>query len=137
MKVLVDTCIWSLAFRRRSRTQDSDSKLVRELEELIRENRAQLIGPVRQELLSGISAPAQYQSLRRQLRAFADEPLRLTDFERAAHVANECRKKGVASAAVDALLCAVAMERCWTVFTSDADFGHYAAVVPLSLHDPR
>jgi hypothetical protein len=81
MKVLVDTCIWSLAFRRRSRTQDSDSKLVRELEELIRENRAQLIGPVRQELLSGISAPAQYQSLRRQLRAFADEPLRLTDFE--------------------------------------------------------
>jgi hypothetical protein len=137
MKVLVDTCIWSLAFRRRSRIQDSDSKLVRELEELIRESRAQLIGPVRQELLSGISAPAQYESLRRQLRAFADEPLRLTDFERAAHVANECRRKGVTSAAVDALLCAVAMERSWTVFTSDADFGHYAGVVPLSLHDPR
>jgi len=137
MKVLVDTCIWSLALRRRSSTQDTDSKLVRELEELIRENRAQLIGPVRQELLSGISAPTQNESLRRQLRAFADEPLRLTDFERAAHVANECRRKGVASAFVDALLCAVAMERSWTIFTSDADFGHYAGVVPFSLHHPR
>jgi predicted nucleic acid-binding protein len=137
MKVLVDTCIWSLAFRRRSRTQDSDAKLVRELEELIRENRAQLIGPVRQELLSGISAPAQYESLRRQLRAFADEPLRLKDFEKAAHVANECRRKGVVSASVDALLCAVAMERSWSVFTSDADFGRYSGVVRLSLHNPR
>ncbi|MFO7766132.1 MAG: hypothetical protein R6V33_06850 [Pelovirga sp.] len=51
MNVLVDTCIWSLALRRKKSEQDA---VVNELGELISEGRAQLIGPIRQELLSGI-----------------------------------------------------------------------------------
>ena len=137
MRVLVDTCIWSLAFRRRSGVPGSDSALVSELEELIRENRAQLIGPVRQELLSGISDEKQYESLRRLIRAFTDEPLRLADFEHAARIANNCRRNGIAASAIDALMCAVAMERSWSVFTSDRDFAGYATIIPLSLHLPR
>jgi len=49
MKVLVDTCIWSLAFRRR---EQRDPLLIQELSALIRELRVQMIGPIRQELLS-------------------------------------------------------------------------------------
>ena len=134
MIVLVDTCIWLLAFRRRSGTA---SPLIRELEELVRENRARLIGPVRQELLSGISDDKQYESLRRQIRAFDDEPLRLADYESAARIANACRSKGVAASAIDALICAVAIERKWAVFTSNRDFDAYTKVVPLSLHVAR
>jgi len=137
MRVLVDTCIWSLAFRRRSTHPAPLAALVYELEELIRENRAQLIGPIRQELLSGISDEKQYDALRRQIRAFPDEALNVADFEHAARVANNCRRKGIAASPIDALICAVALQRSWSVFTLDKDFTGYAEVVPVSLHSAR
>ena len=71
MKVLVDTPIWSLAFRRKKTNQSSEKlKLKEELIELIRELRAIIIGPIRQELLSGISNKEQYLSLKDKLAAF-------------------------------------------------------------------
>jgi hypothetical protein len=41
MKIIVDTCIWSLAFRQNRQTTDS---AVGELGELIQESRVQLLG---------------------------------------------------------------------------------------------
>jgi len=61
MKVIVDTSVWSLAL---SRNQDIENKYVEELEELIKEVRVQLIGPVRQELLCGIKSEKQYKVLK-------------------------------------------------------------------------
>ena len=52
MKIIVDTCVWSLALRRK---ESLEPEYVNKLKELIKEVRAQLIGPVRQELLSGIT----------------------------------------------------------------------------------
>ena len=49
--VLVDTSIWSLALRRANAGQSYE---VRELHQLISDSRVVLIGPIRQELLSGI-----------------------------------------------------------------------------------
>ena len=49
MKVLVDTSIWSLSLRRDSK-QNQEYKA--ELSELIKEVRVQIIGPIRQEILS-------------------------------------------------------------------------------------
>ena len=73
MTVLVDTSVWSLALRRRSRSLSAEEELVRgELAELIREGRAQMIGPMRQEVLSGIRSRSQYERLRQDLRAFED-----------------------------------------------------------------
>ena len=43
MKVIVDTSVWSLALRRNEPRED---EYVLELKELIKEARAQLIGPV-------------------------------------------------------------------------------------------
>ena len=51
--------IWSLAFRRRERNP-ADQVLVDELTELIRETRIVMIGPIRQEVLSGIAHIAQF-----------------------------------------------------------------------------
>ena len=57
MKVIVDTCVWSLALRRRS---EAKNPVVTELEELVREGRAQLMGAIRQEILSGIPQRAKF-----------------------------------------------------------------------------
>ena len=69
MNVLVDTSVWSLALRRKAKR---NPEIVDELTELVREGRVVMTGPVRQELLSGIKADAQFRTLRERLRAFPD-----------------------------------------------------------------
>lgn len=135
MKVLVDTCIWSLALRR----PDGQplNPVVAELAELIRESRVQLIGPVRQEILSGVRSVPQFVRLRDQLRAFPDLPLESADHERAAELFNACRAKGVRGSNTDLLICAMA-ERCrLSVFTTDHDFECFAQHIPVRLHALR
>jgi hypothetical protein len=61
MKVLIDTPIWSLALRREKALSRGEQVLIAELNELINEVRVALIGPIRQELLSGISNDEQFR----------------------------------------------------------------------------
>ena len=87
MNVLVDTSVWSLALRRKSQGLGASEKLlVQELSEIIQEGRAQIIGLVRQELLSGIKTAEQYETLRLHLRSFRDEVVTTSDHEDAAKV---------------------------------------------------
>jgi predicted nucleic acid-binding protein len=138
MKVLVDTCVWSLALRGKRRKLHTAEVLAKtELAELVREGRVQMIGPIRQELLLGISEGQQYAGLRDRLRAFADEPLETPDYEEAARISNQCRSRGVAGSPVDFLICAVAVSRGWQIFSSDVDFHHYAKHFPVPLYEPR
>jgi len=138
MMVLVDTSVWSVALRRQAGQLTAGERAVREeLAELIREGRARLIGPVRQEVLSGIRTEAQYQRLRQHLRAFPDPQLAVEDYEEAAQANNRCRAQGVSGSAIDFLICAIAMRRNWPVFTTDRDFLNYARVLPISLYRPR
>lgn len=134
MNVLVDTSVWSLALRR---ARPSDSPVVRELAELIRERRVVMVGPVRQEILSGVRDPRQFRHLRNHLRAFPDVVAGTADFEAAAHVYNRCRAAGIQGSNTDCLICALALARGFAVFTTDADFRAYRRVVPLVLHEPR
>ena len=53
MKVIIDTCIWSLALRK---NEPQNNTYITELKELIKEVRVQLLGSIRQELLSGIKS---------------------------------------------------------------------------------
>ncbi len=138
MNVLVDTSAWSLALRRsREQLSEAEQVLVAELKELIQEGRARLIGLIRQELLSGIRTPSQFEKLRALLRSFPDEPIHTLDHEAAAEAGNQCRRRGIAVSAVDALICAIAMRRQWSLFSTDPDFETMARVVPLRLHVPR
>lgn len=130
MKVLVDTSVWSLALRRRSPAHPS----VDELRRLIVAGRAALVGPVRQELLSGIREIAVFERLQEQLAAFDDEPLTAADFERAAAFFNTCRARGLQGSNTDFLLCAVAVGHGMPLLTTDEDFARYAAVLPVLLH---
>ena len=135
MLVLVDTPIWSLALRRRDADLNPrEQRLTTALRELIQDGRAQLVGPVRQELLSGIREESSFKKLRDQLRAFEEVPLNVTDYEEAARLNNQCRARGIAGSAIDFLISATALRRNWQIFTTDHDFLRYAAVLPLKLY---
>ncbi len=131
MKVLVDTSVWSLALRRRAAASRPE---VEELRSLIDEGRVAMIGPIRQELLSGIRTVEAFERLRDHLRPYPDEPLETADFERAAEHFTTCRARGVQGSNTDFLICAVAERRNLPILTTDADFPRFAAVVPITLH---
>lgn len=135
MIVLVDTPVWSLALRRHpEHLSGPERNLAKTLAELIREGRAQLLGPIRQELLSGIREEAQFKKLRDYLRAFGEPPLETADYEEAARMNNQCRTRGIAGSAIDFLICAAAHRRGWAIFTTDQDFQNYASALPLTLY---
>ena len=133
--VLVDTCVWSLALRRQAASPDEG--VANELRELIREMRVQMVGPVRQELLSGVREQEQFLVLRDHLRAFPDLLLNEEDFEVAAELFNQCRAKGVQGSNTDFLLCALSVRHGLAIFTTDGDFRNYAKHLPVRLHVPR
>ena len=138
MNTIVDTSVWSLALRRKVQDLNTAEKgTVAELTELIKEGRARIIGLIRQELLSGIKTSLQYEKLRVTLRSFPDEPIDTSDYEAAAKASNDCRSKGVAVSIIDILICAIALARDWSIFTTDPDFKDYARILPISLHTPR
>jgi predicted nucleic acid-binding protein len=134
MNIIIDTSVWSLALRRQRR---SSSPETRELAELVREGRAVMLGPVRQELLSGVRVDQQFETLRDHLRAFPDVLLEGEDYEEAASFFNKCRARGIQGSNTDYLICAVAVRRGFGILTTDTDFAHFARVLPIELHTPR
>jgi predicted nucleic acid-binding protein len=135
MRVLVDTSVWSLALRRKSSDLSSgEQSLVRQLRNLIQEDRVQLLGVVRQEVLSGIRHSEQFEKIRAFFRPFFDEPLDIEDYEMTAQVNNTCRARGITVSGVDALICAIALRKDLPIFTTDIDFKHYARVLALKLY---
>ncbi|MCX5846014.1 MAG: PIN domain-containing protein [Deltaproteobacteria bacterium] len=137
MKVLVDTSIWSLALRRAGEISGEDRVLVSELRELINEVRVAIIGPIRQELLSGISTKAQFDTLKEHLHAFEDLPISREDYDRAAAFFNTCRQSGIQGSQIDFLICSVAAGAGLPIFTLDQDFLLYVKLLPIILYKPR
>ena len=134
MNVLVDTCIWSLALRR-AIVQDIPE--VRELSELIHEQRVLFLGIVRQEILSGLRDESQFVRLRDHLRAFLDVQQQQADFECAAEFYNICRKNGIQGSNADFLICAISNRMNAPILTTDLDFLEYSRFLPIKLHSPR
>ena len=138
MMVLVDTSVWSLALQRKPGDLNArERKLSVALAELIREGRAQIVGVIRQELLSGIREAEKFEKLRDYLRAFDEPKVEIADYEAAAEMHNRCRSRGIAGSAIDFLICAVAQRREWQVFTVDDDFVAYSKVLAVRLYGVR
>ncbi|MDX1643398.1 MAG: PIN domain nuclease [Thermoanaerobaculia bacterium] len=136
--ILVDTPIWSLALRRRETDLSAgERRHVGEWEQLVREGNAGLVGPVRQEILSGVRDETAWKRLRTALRPFPDLRIETRDYERAAEFFNRCRRRGITGSAVDLLICSVAHELEVPLYTTDSDFELYADVLGLALHTPR
>jgi predicted nucleic acid-binding protein len=134
MSVLVDTSVWSLALRRSEHARNPEAE---ELGRLIAAHVVEIIGPIRQEVLSGVRDPAQFERLQTRLDAFVDLSLIAEDYVTAAKFYNLCRAKGIQGSNTDFLICAVAMRRDLSVFTTDGDFSHFAKCLPIVLHEVR
>lgn len=129
MRALVDTCVWSHVLRYKKPNKDLSDKL----KDLINDGRVSIIGPIRQELLSGISNSTQFKKIKELLSSFEDIPLRTEYFEKAAELCNQCRKKGIQGSTIDFLICSVALLENLVIFTVDADFESYKKYLPIEL----
>ena len=132
MKVLVDTPIWSYALRTRNKEYEHE---IDQLESLIRDQRALIIGPIRQEILSGYSDLRKFRKLKEKLSYFENTPIQDIDYELAADLCNQCRKKGIQGPHVDFLICAVAKRIEVPVFTTDKDFSAYQKFISIKLYE--
>ena len=131
MKVLVDTCVWSHILRRKNPNEELTNKL----KDLIKDGRVVIAGPIRQELLSGISEAEHFKKLEETLSFFEDIPLKPEYFVKAAKFSNICRKKGVQGSTIDFLICAVAYLQNLLIFTTDNDFKKYKKYLPINLFE--
>jgi predicted nucleic acid-binding protein len=130
MKILVDTCIWSLVLRRKQ----PEERIRNELGKLVLGHRIAMIGPIRQEILTGITSKSQFQALQTHLRAFDDVVLSRHHFEMAAELSNNCMAKGIQGSHTDFIICAVAKAEKMAIYTNDQDFASYSKIIGLSLY---
>lgn len=133
MNVIVDTAVWSLALRRHP--PDQNQEIISQLQGLIQSDRVLIMGAIRQEILSGIRNPDQFNRLRDTLRAFPDIELYSEDYEKAADFFNICRQKGIQGSNTDYLICAVASRCNSLIFTTDRDFQNFQPYIPVRLFD--
>ncbi len=130
MKVVVDTPIWSYALRSK---REGYELHVQEFETLILDQRVIMLGPIRQEVLSGYSNKSRFKKLNNKLRYFENTQIIDDDYVQAAIFLNTCRSKGVQGSHVDFLICAVAFRLKSEIFTTDNDFSYYGKHIPIQL----
>ena len=128
--VLVDTSVWSLAFRKKH-PDSNDKKLIEYLTFLIRNRYAVMIGPIRQEILSGISDESTFRKLKEALKAFPDFEITTDDYEQAAAYYNICRSNGIQGSHIDYLICSVSHNNDFFIFTLDKDFENYRKYIGI------
>jgi len=131
VSIFVDTSVWSLALRRDS---PQDGKEVKLLHRALSEGIAILTtGLVLQELLQGfLGAKASGQIIER----FAALPFIIpdrVDHIQAAEIRNRCRRKGIQTGTINALLAQICLRHELELLTTDHDFKHISKVYPLRL----
>ena len=134
MRIIVDTSVWSLAFRKKVKTEN-EIKLIEYLSELIRDLRVVMIGPIRQEILSGISEETKFIEMQKNLEVFSDWQIETEDYELAAKFYNLCRKNGIQGSHIDFLICAVSKNSNFSILTLDNDFTNYLKYTGIKLEE--
>ncbi|MDM4761521.1 PIN domain-containing protein [Galbitalea sp. SE-J8] len=120
MGILVDTSVWSLAFRRDAPPDLPEVRMLRTA--LAEGDEIVTTGMILLELLRGFVPAAAQETI---VGAFASltfvEPRR-QDYVAAAAVGNTCRRAGVQIGSVDALIAQLAIDGDHVLLTTDNDF---------------
>ena len=131
MRFLVDTSVWSLAFRKKG---PADHPKVRFLTKLIEQGEdVALVGVVLQELLQGLPSEAAFKKLKENLEAFPLVDLDRPDYVLAAAFRRACRKDGISATTIDCQIAAAAIRHKYLLLTTDRDFEHIAKRSQLKL----
>jgi predicted nucleic acid-binding protein len=127
--VLVDSDVWSEAFRKKGK----GGVYIDRLRELIDLDEVVMIGPIRQEILSGIREKKKFEEIRELLKAFPSQPIEDSVHELAAAFFSTCRSKGIQGSHTDFLICACGVAWKVGILSKDKDFQRYAKIVPIDL----
>lgn len=120
MTALVDTSVWSLAFRRDSVSSAPEVAALRSA--LGGSEAVVTTGLILQELLQGFTGPRARKDL---IQRFAALPLIVPDrqdYIDAAELRNACRRSGIQMGTIDALLAQLCIRHDLTMLTTDGDF---------------
>jgi predicted nucleic acid-binding protein len=118
--LLVDTSVWSLAFRRDGNSDSSSVDALRAA--LAGGNSIVTTGLILQELLQGFAGPRARKEI---VERFAALPLLIPDrrdYIDAAELRNRCRRSGIQVGTIDALLAQLCIRHDLTLLTTDGDF---------------
>jgi predicted nucleic acid-binding protein len=135
MKVIIDTPIWSLAFRKKNHLENNIT--IDNLINLMRNTQIAVIGSIRQEVLSGISDKNKFFEIKNKMSVFTDYIVQTSDYEFAAECSNEYRRHGIQGSHTDFLICAVAIRNDWEIFTEDTDFFEYDKYLPIKIYESK
>ncbi len=131
MSLLVDTSVWSLAFRRDT---PADLPEVRALGEALESGEVVVTtGLILQEILEGFSGPRAREAILDRFNALPFLIPDRSDHIDAATLRNQCRRRGIQVGTIDALLAALCLHHGLSILTTDADFQRMAEVTPLSV----
>jgi predicted nucleic acid-binding protein len=132
--LLVDTSVWSLAFRRDVNSATPQVELLRAA--LDGGEGIVTTGLILQELLQGFAGPRAHKQL---VQRFAALPLLVPDrqdYIDAAGLRNLCRRAGVQLGTIDALLAQLSIRHDLTLLTTDGDFALAAKHCALRVWKP-
>jgi len=134
MAVLVDTCVWSLLFRKHG---PAPVPQVTELQRLLRgDDLVVTTGVIAQELFFGLGASAAAERIAHAFRALRYLAPTLDEHIAAARLRHDLRATGIQASSADALIAHLTITHDLTLLTTDKDFTHVAAHVPLRLWTP-
>ena len=120
MTLLVDTSVWSLAFRRDG---DSDASTVVALRAALAGGESIVTtGLILQELLQGFAGPRARKGIIERFKALPLIVPDRRDYIDAAELRNHCRRSGVQIGTIDALLSQLCIRHDLTLLTTDGDF---------------
>ena len=120
MTLFVDTCVWSLAFRR---DEISAAPEVRALRDAIEGGEIIVsTGVILQELLQGFAGPRARKDIIDRFKSLPFLAPDRQDHIDAAELRNRCRRAGLQVGTVDALLAQLCIRYDLTLLTTDKDF---------------
>lgn len=120
MSLLVDTSVWSLAFRRDNETGLAEVKALQHA--LEGADQVFTTGLVLQELLQGFAQPKARSQLIERFAALGFLQPDREDHIEAAEVRNSCRRHGVQIGTIDAVLIQLCRRHDLVLLSSDNDF---------------
>ena len=131
MSLLVDTSVWSLAFRRDAEASTPEVSTLRHA--LDGADQVFTTGLVLQELLQGFAGPKARSQLIDRFAALAFlQPDRIDHVE-AAEVRNTCRRHGVQIGTIDAVLIQLCLKHDLVMLSADNDFSSAAKHIKFRL----
>ena len=131
MSLLVDTSVWSLAFRRDTEAVLPDVKTLQHA--LEGADQVFTTGLVLQELLQGFAGPKARGQLIERFAALGFLQRDRGDHIEAAEVRNSCRRHGVQIGTIDAVLIQLCLRHDLVMLSSDNDFRSAAKHIKFRL----